>query len=188
MNLALQIQKSGLGQASQLSKSVRKRHPNPRLAKIHRNYSVEEVAALFGVHRNTVREWVKRGLPTNDDRRPMLILGRDLLAFLRARRTKNKRPCQHGELYCVRCRAPKRPAGGMVDYQPVTATLGNLIAMCPDCEAMMYRRVSMAKLGPIRDQMDITMPQAGLHIVESTEPCVNRDFATGAADHGYTQP
>jgi hypothetical protein len=25
---------------------------------------------LFGVHRNIVREWVKRGLPTSDDRRP----------------------------------------------------------------------------------------------------------------------
>lgn len=32
-----------------------KRHPNPRLAKIHRSYTVEEVAGVFGVHRNTVR-------------------------------------------------------------------------------------------------------------------------------------
>ena len=55
-----------------------KRHPNPRLAKIHRNYTVEEVAALFDIHKNTVREWVERGLPTNDDRRPMLIPGRVL--------------------------------------------------------------------------------------------------------------
>ena len=54
-----------------------KRHPNPRLAKIHRNYTVEEVAGLYGVHRNTVREWVRRGLPTIDDRRPMLIVGTD---------------------------------------------------------------------------------------------------------------
>ena len=75
-----------------------KRHPNPRLAKIHRNYTVEDVAAVFGVHRNTVREWVKRGLPTSDDRRPMLILGADLVAFLRARRVKNKRTCQPGEM------------------------------------------------------------------------------------------
>jgi hypothetical protein len=35
------------------------RHPNPRLAKIHRNYTVEEVANVFGVHRNTVRQWIK---------------------------------------------------------------------------------------------------------------------------------
>ena len=64
--------------ANELSRPVgamSKRHPNPRLAKIHRNYTVEEVASLFGVHRNTVREWVKRGLPTSDDQRPMLILG-----------------------------------------------------------------------------------------------------------------
>ena len=52
---------------------------------------------LFGIHRNTVREWVKRGLPTSDDRRPMLILGRDLAAFLQARRAKNKRPASRGK-------------------------------------------------------------------------------------------
>ena len=160
-----------------------KRHPNPRLAKIHRTYTVEEIAGLFRVHRNTVREWIKRGLPVINDRRPLLVLGRELAAFIQARRAKNKRPCTPGELYCVRCRAPKRPAGGMADYQPVTATLGNLIAICPTCEAMMYRRVSMAKLGPIRSEMDITMPKAGPHIVESTEACVNHDFTPGASDH-----
>ena len=84
-----------------------KRHPNPRLAKIHRNYTVEEVAGVFGVHRNTVREWVKRGLPTSDDRRPMLILGAHLVAFLRARRVKNKRTCQPGG-ECIACAAVRR--------------------------------------------------------------------------------
>lgn len=153
-----------------------KRHPNPRLAKIHRNYTVEETAALFGVHRNTVREWVKRGLPTIDDRRPMLILGRDLVAFLRARRAKNKRTCQPGEIYCVRCRSPKAPAGDMADYEPVTATLGNLIAICSECEAMMYRRVSLVKLEQVRGKLDITMPQALPHIDESARPSVNSDL------------
>ena len=60
------------------------RHPNHRLAKIHRNYTVDEVANLFAVHRNTVRQWIKSGLPTTDSRRPLLILGRDLVAFLKA--------------------------------------------------------------------------------------------------------
>ena len=150
-----------------------KRHPNPRLAKIHRNYTVEEVAVVFGVHRNTVREWVKRGLPTNDDRRPMLILGADLVTFLRARRVKKKRTCQPGELYCFGCRAPKAAAGEIADYQPLTATQGNLIAMCADCETIMYRRVSLAKLVQVRGKLDITLSQARRHIGESTEPSVN---------------
>ena len=59
-----------------------KRNPNPRLVKIHRNYTVEDVANLLGVHKNTVREWIKQGLPKIDDKRPMLILGCDLFAFL----------------------------------------------------------------------------------------------------------
>lgn len=154
-----------------------KRHPNPRLAKIHRNYTVEEVACLFGVHRNTVREWVKRGLPTNDGRRPMLILGVDLIEFLNARRAKNKRTCKPGEMYCVRCREPRAPAGDMADYQADTATLGNLIAICPVCDAMMYRRVSLARLGEVRGTLDITLPQAQPHIDESAKPSINSDLA-----------
>ena len=53
------------------------RHPNPRLVKIHRNYSVEDIARLFDVHKNTVRSWLKQGLAAIDDRRPTLILGRE---------------------------------------------------------------------------------------------------------------
>ena len=155
---------------------MRKRHLNPRLAKIHRNYTVDEVAQLFDVHRNTVREWVKRGLPTNDDKRPMLILGRELVAFLTARRAKNKHTCPPGKIYCVRCRAPRAPAGEMVDYVPLTATLGNLVAICSACETMMYRRVSRARLEQVRGNLDITMPQALEHIGESEEPTVNSDL------------
>ena len=153
-----------------------KRHPNPRLAKIHRNYTVDEIANLFGVHKNSVRNWVKGGLPTCDDRRPMLILGRDLVAFLHARRVKNKRPCQHGEIYCMRCRMPQRPAGNMAEYQPITSTSGNLIAICPCCESMMYRRVNLAKLVQIGANLEITMPKALPHIDESVQPCVNSDL------------
>jgi len=143
------------------------RHPNHRLAKIHRNYTVDEIARLFGVHRNTVREWVRRGLPTSDRKRPMLILGRDLAAFLQARRLKNRRTCQPGEIYCVRCRVPRNPAGDLAEYQPLTAVLGSLVGICPNCESMMYRRVNLTKLEQVRGKLDVTMPQALEHIVES---------------------
>src|SRR6185437_14566866 len=97
-----------------------KRRANPRLVKIHRNYTVEEAADRLCVHKNTVREWIKGGLPTIDRMRPTVILGRELAIFLQARRAKSKRPCKPGEIYCVRCRAPKRPAGNLAEYQPIT--------------------------------------------------------------------
>ena len=69
------------------------RLPNPRRAKIHRSYTVEEVARLYSLHRNTVRQWIKNGLAVCDEQRPALILGSELRAHLVRKRTANKRPC-----------------------------------------------------------------------------------------------
>lgn len=155
---------------------MKKRLYNPNLAKMHRNYTVEEVASVYGVFKGTVRAWIKAGLPVLDDKRPMLILGSDLAAFHQAKRMKNKQKCQPGEMYCVRCRAPKSPALGMADYKPITETMGNLIAICPACNSIMNRRASLAKLGQISGKMDITMPQALQRIVDSNQPSVNSDL------------
>jgi len=38
--------------------------PNHRLVKIHRIYTVEDAACCLAVHKNTVRRWIKAGLPT----------------------------------------------------------------------------------------------------------------------------
>jgi hypothetical protein len=152
------------------------RRPNHTLVKTHRNYTVEEVATRFGVHRNTVREWIRRGLRTCDDKRPTLILGRDLAEFLRARRTKNRQTCAPGEIYCVRCRGPRSPAGGTAEYQPRTATLGNLIGICPHCGARMYRSVNRSRLDQIRGSLEIMLPQGPAHIGKRTHSTVNSDF------------
>jgi hypothetical protein len=156
---------------------MRKRRPNHRLVKIHRSYSVEDVARLFDIHKNTVRAWVKAGLPTCDRKRPTLILGLELAAYLQERRTKSRRPCKPGEIYCVRCRDVKRPAGDIAEFQPTTATLGDLIGICPDCEGMIYRRASRAKLAEIGGNLDISFSEAKRQVSETYSPIVNSDFS-----------
>ena len=137
---------------------------------------MEEVAKLFCIHKNTVRRGVKDGLATSDVKRPMLILGHILVAFLQARRVKNKQACKPGELYCVRCRTPKSPAGDMAEYSPITEKFGNLSGICPDCETFMNRHVSLAKVGQIRGKMDISFPEEVRQLSESANPTLNSDL------------
>jgi len=158
-----------------LVKHAHRRLPNPRRIKIHRSYSVEETAALLDIHKNTVREWLRRGLPALNDRRPLLILGRDLVDFLNARRRANKRPCRPGEIYCVRCRQPQTPAGSEARYVPLNETGGNLIGICPACSTIMYRRIGAARLLHEATILTICLPLAPEHIGERCKPSVNCD-------------
>lgn len=153
-----------------------KRHPNHRRVKIHRNYTVEELAGRLDVHENTVRSWIKDGLPTIDGKRPTLILGRDLSTYLQIRRCKSKRICLPGEIYCLKCRAAKRPAGDMAEYLPMKEGIGNLRAICPDCDSFMHRCVSITKLGQVIGKIDITFPQALRHLNDRNQPTVNSDL------------
>ena len=91
------------------------RHPNPRLAKIHRSYSVEDMSRLFKIHKNTVRNWLRQGLTAIDDQRPTVIRGDELRRFLTDRRARAKQTCGPGRIYCLPCRAPKVPAGKMAE-------------------------------------------------------------------------
>src|SRR5580704_10538170 len=83
--------------------------------KLHRSYKVEEAARIRNVSKRTVRRWIKAGLPAVADRKPILILGEDLLTFLAARKRRSH-PCRPEECYCLKCRAPRRPAGGMAAF------------------------------------------------------------------------
>jgi hypothetical protein len=159
------------------------RHPNPRLVKIHRNYSVEDIARLFGIHKNTVRNWLKQGLAAIDDRRPILILGHELSRFLRERRQKAKKTCGPGRIYCIACRAPKVPAGKMAECMPSGRLAGNLCGICPDCDRLIYRRVNLGKIDAIRGELEITFTQPSRRIGESAVPSVNCDSSQKANAH-----
>jgi excisionase family DNA binding protein len=119
---------------------------DPRRAKVHRSYTVAEAARLFGVHRNTVRNWVKSNLPVIGEGRTLLILGRDLGPFLARRQTERRRKCGPGQLYCLRCREPRRPREGSLRVLYAGSHCGNLAALCETCGTRMHRRASLGKL------------------------------------------
>lgn len=150
---------------------------NPNLVKIHRNYTAEEAAVLLGVHKNTVRAWIKSGLPVCNTRRPTLILGDELRSYLQAKRQTHKRKCKPFELYCMRCRAPRIPAGKMVDFVALSPSTGRLVGLCPDCEGLINRYASKASLNEIQVHLEVSIPNAIGHISESNSLPVNSDFS-----------
>lgn len=125
------------------------RRVNLRRVKQLRLYSVTELADCCGVHKNTVRHWQAAGLEPIDARHPALFRGEAARAFLAKRSASRKRPCPPGTLYCFKCRAPRLPALGMVDYIPHRTASGNLRALCGHCEAIMHRSVRMADIAKV---------------------------------------
>ena len=153
-----------------------KRHPNYRLVKIHRNYSVEEIARMCGKHKNTVRAWLKGGLTPIDKSRSVLVHGHVLAAFLKGRRTAGKRPSSPGHLYCFKCREPKPPAEGVVIVEAISDKFSNISAVCPTCSGTMYRRASNHRLKEFEANLGGALPKAVPRIGETANPSLNCDF------------
>jgi excisionase family DNA binding protein len=151
-----------------------KHRPDRRRVKIHRNYTVDEAARTLGTAKQTVRRWLKNGLAATDARKPALIRGSDLANYLKAR-IKPKQSCPPGFCYCVKCKSPKEPAGGMAEYIVITTTSGNLRGLCPACDSLMHRRTSKVQLEQIRDRLDVT-------IVERL-PCLRESHLSSTNDH-----
>ena len=133
---------------------------NPNLVKIHRNYEISEVAELFCIHKNTVRSWIKNGLPVCDDKRPILIIGKYLKEFIQQKNSSQKQSCKLNEIYCLKCKSPHVPAENMVDYQPNNSSNGRLFGLCPVCESVINKYINSSQLRQIRKHLDVTLPKA----------------------------
>lgn len=152
------------------------RRVDPRAVKLNRTYDVAELAALLAVHKNTLRNWQAEGLKPIDTRRPVLFYGSTIRAFLSGRNAKRRSPCGPGMLYCFKCRAPRPPALGMVDYVPISATGGNVRAICATCETVMHRRAAKASLATILPGCDVQIAQAPPRLKGSPSPSLNCDL------------
>lgn len=143
------------------------------IQRIRRNvsYTVEEVTACLGVHENTVRAWLRSGLTALDDKRPLLIHGAVLAAFLKEKRDARRCPLQPHEFFCMKCRAPRPAQAGKV-----TATARNqktfyLAASCTICGTSMRKAASHKNYDA---EHQATTVQA--HLSDTSAPSVDCDL------------
>lgn len=145
---------------------------NPRRAKIHHSYTPADVALLFQVHRQTVRNWLSAGLVHIRAGRRILIRGSELRIFLEKRQASSKRRCPPGSLYCLRCREPRQPREGSLVIIKFNESSGNARALCSECGARMFRRLSLAKAAELGFSR-AKFREADPHIDESAAPSLN---------------
>lgn len=148
---------------------------NPNRVKSHFSYTAGELAACLNVHKNTVRNWQRKGLAPIDGQRPTLFQGATVRAFLKSQRASRKRPCAPGTIYCLPCREPRRPALGMVDYQPMRHESGNLRAICEVCETVMHRRIRFADLERKMPGCEVQITQGTSSLNGQSSPSLNCD-------------
>ena len=130
------------------------RYPPPTRFKINRLYSVQEIAATGQVCENTVHNWRKAGLQTIDERRPLYVSGYEMRRFLTEMRQRLKSPCQIDEMFCLKCRKPRRPYGGLADFLNAPKT-GKLTGLCPVCTSVMHRRIALKDLPALEAKLQI---------------------------------
>ena len=135
-------------------------------------YTVLEVSNMLGVTTGTIRGWLRLDLPRLDDVKPLLITGDTLKNWLVTRRQSRKQKCQPDELYCCRCRAPRRAMPGSVVINLRNAKTIAIGALCAFCGAKMNKGGSLASLPEIKATFELKTPvQKSLKGCE--EPAVN---------------
>jgi hypothetical protein len=149
---------------------------NPNRVKVNRNYTYTELAAVFGVHKNTIAAWVKDGLPCLQEQRPFLILGREAKVFLQHRRTSKKQKCKQNEFYCLRCKAPAKPYDNFVEYVPITSAKGRLTGFCECCESIVNKFISYASVEAYSLIFTLEKPIGLEHINDTDTPLLNSDL------------
>lgn len=115
-----------------------------RRIKANRHYQYDEAAEALELTYQTLRSWRVKGLPVMTGGRPHLILGEDLIAFVKAQ----QRPCLKmapDQLRCFKC-GPTRALDRVVFYTAYTPQRGQLEAVCEVCEGPSFRFAGASSL------------------------------------------
>lgn len=121
-----------------------------------RCYTIPEAAGVTGVSDRTIRAWIKQGLTALTDERPTLVRGDALVNFIRRQRRERKSRLSRDEFYCLKCRAARKPAGGLVDCE-TDGTRAKLTALCETCDTIMHKPIAHEFVAILTAVFDVTL-------------------------------
>jgi hypothetical protein len=146
------------------------------LKPIRRNYtySVDEIAAIYGLTPDTIFRWIRNdGLKRITPSRKYFVHGSDLISFLEKWNSKNKHPCTDGEMFCFKCRKPRIPNLETLKIKKQLTKAIKSFGRCVVCGTCMNKTISSknwTENHPLHpDKNAPTKPPSGEH--ESPREC-----------------
>jgi len=127
-----------------------------RKIKKHRLYRYDEGGDALGVTPHTLRAWRAEGLEVMAATTPHYILGAELIRFVEDKQAKRSVKMAVDQMYCLKCKEPRKPLWGMVDYVPINDTRGRLTGLCEACEGDLQRFVGKGDLSKFGRIYEIT--------------------------------
>lgn len=127
---------------------------NINLITARRSYSVSEIASLLGINRKTCGRWIKYGglEVIEENVNPLLILGLDLINFIKKRREKRKVPIKENEFYCVKCHKAVRAKIGSEQTIKTGKRIGKdnreqlkKMGVCENCQTQLNRFLGVSR-------------------------------------------
>lgn len=152
--------------------------------RLHRSYTMRELAEILDVHVRTVQGWHKEGMSAIDEQtRPFLFLGETIRSFLKNRRQKRRTTLGPNEIYCLRCAKGVIPLPESASIDVTDRKLGHrsklviVRAECPYCCGAVVR---LASLQSIRESDWWMKPQQADEGLSGTSiPYCNTDSKQG---------
>ena|SRR3989344_3259764 len=121
---------------------------NINLITARRSYTIGEIASLWGISRKTCGRWIKyEGLePIEKHTSPLLIIGTDLIDFIKKKRREKKIPTKENEFFCVKCHEAVRAKTGSEQIIKTGKMIGRdnreqlkKIGVCENCKTRLNK-------------------------------------------------
>lgn len=123
-----------------------KRRFNSRLIRRNCTYSIQEISSLYSIHANTVNVWFKSGLKKIDGKKPFLVFGMDLADFINEKNVKAKKSSAPDEMYCCKCKAPRKVLKNIVDIKIINSKRLMIKGVCAKCGIQINKLGAVQKL------------------------------------------
>jgi hypothetical protein len=176
VKLTVGLQPAFKNAANQIMKKRRKY--NTRRISSKMSYSVQEIAELCSLHKNAVLTWVRSGLKTIDQKKPYLINGAVLIEYINNKQKSRKHKCKPNELFCFKCRQPRKPKTDSVSITTRNIHRLKISAKCEVCETKMFKEASVQRRPELEKTYSVVL-QTQEHILGCNNLSVNSVITEG---------